>query len=309
MAACEKFTFSSTAGPALDARLWRPEGAPRAVVQLVHGMAEHMDRYDPVARRLNRAGLAVIGHTHLGHGPRAQRQGYFADHDGWQRLIDDVHRLRGIAQEQFPGLPYLMLGHSMGSFVTRCYLQEHGEGLAGAMLSGTGHFDRKTVTAALAAANLVCLLGGARKPSALIDRLAFGGCNKPFAPCRTDFDWLSRADAEVDKYVADPYCGFLFTGSGYRELFRGLKRLTDLEALRRMPKELPLLLFSGDSDPVGGMGRGVEQVAREMRDAGMEHVEVRLYPGGRHEILNETNRDEVVRDVIIFAEQCLGGKE
>ena len=309
MAACEKFTFSSTAGPALDARLWRPEGAPRAVVQLVHGMAEHMDRYDPVARRLNRAGLAVIGHTHLGHGPRAQRQGYFADHDGWQRLIDDVHRLRGIAQEQFPGLPYLMLGHSMGSFVTRCYLQEHGEGLAGAMLSGTGHFDRKTVTEALAAANLVCLFGGARKPSALIDRLAFGGYNKPFAPCRTDFDWLSRADAEVDKYVADPYCGFLFTGSGYRELFRGLKRLTDLEALRRMPKELPLLLFSGDSDPVGGMGRGVEQVAREMRDAGMEHVEVRLYPGGRHEILNETNRDEVVRDVIIFAEQCLGGKE
>ena len=203
MAACEKFTFSSTAGPALDARLWLPEGAPRAVVQLVHGMAEHIDRYDPVARRLNRAGLAVVGHTHLGHGPRAQRQGYFADHDGWQHLIDDVHRLRGIAQEQFPGLPYLMLGHSMGSFVTRCYLQEHGEGLAGAMLSGTGHFDRKTVTAALAAANLVCLLGGARKPSALIDRLAFGGYNKPFAPWRTDFDWLSRAYAEVDKYVAD----------------------------------------------------------------------------------------------------------
>lgn len=306
MAACEKFTFSSTAGPALDARLWRPEGTPRAVVQLVHGMAEHMDRYDPVARRLNRAGLAVVGHTHLGHGPRAQRQGYFADHDGWQHLIDDVHRLRGIAQEQFPGLPYLMLGHSMGSFVTRCYLQEHSEGLAGAMLSGTGHFDGKTVTAALAAANLVCLLGRAKKPSALIDQLAFGGYNKPFAPNRTDFDWLSRAEAEVDKYVADPYCGFLFTGSGYRELFRGLKRLTDLEALRRMPKALPLLLFSGDSDPVGGMGRGVEQVVREMRDAGMKHVEVRLYPGGRHEILNETNRDEVVRDVIIFVEQCLG---
>ena len=308
MAACEKFTFSSTAGPALDARLWRPEGAPRAVVQLVHGMAEHMDRYDPVARRLNRAGLAVVGHTHLGHGPRAQRQGYFADHDGWQRLIDDVHRLRGIAGEQFPGLPYLMLGHSMGSFVTRCYLQEHGGGLSGAVLSGTGHFDGPTVTAALAAANLVCLLGGAKKPSALIDRLAFGGYNKPFAPTRTDFDWLSRADAEVDKYVADPYCGFLFTGSGYRELFRGLKRLTDLDALKRMPPELPLLLVSGDSDPVGSMGRGVEQVAREMRDAGMKHVEVRLYPGGRHEILNETNRDEVVRDVIIFVEQCLGGK-
>ncbi|MGN0745247.1 MAG: alpha/beta fold hydrolase [Aristaeellaceae bacterium] len=307
MAACEKFTFSSTAGPALDARLWRPEGEPRAVVQLVHGMAEHMDRYDPVARQMNRAGLAVVGHTHLGHGPRAQRQGYFANHDGWQHLIDDVHRLRGIAREQFPGLPYLLLGHSMGSFVTRCYLQEHGEGLAGAMLSGTGHFDRKTVTAALAAANLVCLVGGARKPSPLIDRLAFGGYNKPFAPNRTDFDWLSRAEAEVGRYIADPYCGFLFTGSGYRELFRGLKRLTDLEALKRMPKELPLLLISGDSDPVGGMGRGVEQVAREMRDAGMKHVEVRLYPGGRHEILNETNRDEVVGDVIRFVEQCLAG--
>ncbi|MGN1020940.1 MAG: alpha/beta fold hydrolase [Aristaeellaceae bacterium] len=308
MAACGKFTFSSTAGPALDARLWRPEGSPRAVVQLVHGMAEHIDRYDPVARRLNRAGLAVVGHTHLGHGPRAQRQGYFADHDGWQHLIDDVHRLRGIAQEQFPGLPYLLLGHSMGSFVTRCYLQEHGEGLTGALLSGTGHFDGKTVTAALAAANLVCLLGGRKKPSPLIDHLAFGGYSKPFAPNRTDFDWLSRAEAEVDQYVADPYCGFLFTGSGYRELFRGLKRLTDPDALKRMPRQLPVLLISGDSDPVGGMGRGVEQVAREMRDAGMKHVEVRLYPGARHEILNETNRDEVVRDVIIFVEQCLNGQ-
>ena len=308
MAACEKFTFSSTAGPALEARLWRPEGTPRAVVQLLHGMAEHIDRYDVVARRLNRAGLAVVGHTHLGHGPRAQRQGYFADRDGWQRLIDDVHRLRGIAGEQFPGVPHLLLGHSMGSYIARCYLQEHGEGLTGAILTGTGHVDRQAATAALTMANLICLTGGAKKPYPMMERMSLGENSKPFAPCRTDYDWLSRSEAEVDRFLADPCCGFPFTGSGYRDLFRGLKRLTDQEALRRMPPQLPLLLLSGDSDPVGGMGRGVEQVAREMREAGMQRVEVRLYPGARHDIFNETNRDEVMRDVIIFVEQCLGGQ-
>lgn len=305
MPICERFTFSSTAGPKLDARLWKPDGQPRAVVQFVHGMAEHIDRYDQAARALNAAGIAVVGHTHLGHGPRAVRRGHFADKQGWQHLIDDVHRLRGIAQAQYPGVPYFLLGHSMGSFVVRCYLQEHAQGLHGAMLSGTGHYDKPLVTAALMAANLVCLFGGRKKPSPLMDRLAFASSNKPFAPNRTNFDWLSRVDAEVDKYIADEHCGFLFTGSGYRDLFRGLRRLTDLEALRRIPADLPMLLFSGDRDPIGGMGLGVEKVAGELRGAGVKHVEVRLYPDGRHEMFNEVNRQEVCRDVIIFVDQCL----
>ncbi len=292
--------LTSTTGQALDARLWLPEGEIRAVVQLVHGMAEHIDRYDAPARALAEAGFAVVGHTHLGHGPKAVIQGHFADADGWQRLIDDVHRLRLTAQERFPGLPYFILGHSMGSFVTRCYLQEHGDGLSGAVLSGTGYFGKGMVTAALAVSNLVCLLGGARKPSPLIDRLAFSTSNKPFAPNRTAFDWLSRDEAQVDRYIADPYCGFLFTGSGYRELFRGLNRLTKPEGLKRMPKNLPVLFFSGDHDPVGAMGEGVERVADQFRQAGMTDVTVHLYPDGRHEMFNELNRASVYADLIAW---------
>ena len=308
MAACEKFSFSSTAGPILDARLWRPEGQPRAVVQLIHGMAEHIDRYQPLSQALNKAGIAVVGHNQLGHGQKAPRKGYFADKNGWQCLIDDVHRLRGVAQEQFPGAPYFMLGHSMGSFVLRCYLEEHAGGLCGAMLSGTGHFDAKLIQAGLSAARCVCLLGGKRKPSALLNHLVFSANNKPFAPARTAFDWFSRADEAVDPYIADPLCGFVFTGGAYRDFFRGLQRLTDEQARKRIPAELPLRLFSGDHDPVGDMGQGVELVAQELREAGLQHVETRLYPDGRHEMLNEVNRDEVFRDVIIFVEQHLPGK-
>lgn len=296
----EKGTFRSVTGQRLDRRLWRPEGEPRAVVQLVHGMAEHIDRYDAPARALAEAGFAVVGHTHLGHGPKAALKGHFGDEHGWANLVEDVHALRLQTQAFFPGLPYFILGHSMGSFVTRCYLMDHGEGLAGAILSGTGYFAPAMVKAALAAANLVCLFGGARKPSALIDKLAFGASNKAFAPARTPFDWLSRDEAQVDKYIADPNCGFLFTGSGYREMFRGLNRLNRLGDLKRMNPDLPVLFFSGDHDPVGSMGKGVNRVAEQFRAAGLHNVSVHLYPEGRHEMFNELNGEDVYADVVVW---------
>lgn len=293
-----KSAFPSVTGQQLACRMWLPETAPRAVIQLVHGMAEHIDRYDAPARAFAQAGFLVVGHTHLGHGEDAPTLGHFGKTDGWQHLIDDVHALRQHTQADYPGVPYVILGHSMGSFVTRCYLQQHAEGLTAAILSGTGYFGKGVVCAGLTLANLVCAFGGAEKPSKLIDRIAFGANNKPFAPARTAVDWLSRDEVQVDRYAADPYCGFLFTGAGYRELFRGLNRLTDKTALRRMPKELPVLFFSGDHDPVGGMGGGVRRVAEDFRAAGMADVTVRLYEGGRHEMFNEVNRDEVAADVI-----------
>ena len=297
MIQCIPSVLTSAAGPELDARAWMPEEPPRAAVQLVHGMSEHIDRYDAPARYLASQGYLVVGHTHLGHGPRAEIKGYFAREDGWQRLIDDVHALRLRTQKEYPGLPYFILGHSMGSFVTRCYLREHAGGLAGCMLSGTGSVPKGTAVTGEAVSNLICLLGGGQKPSKLINKLGFSSSNKPFAPNRTPFDWLSRDEKEVDKYMADPDCGFVFTASGYRDLFRGLIRLADTTEMRNIPKNLPLLLFSGDHDPVGGMGEGVRQVAEEFRRAGLADVTVKLYPDARHETFNELNRDEVYADL------------
>lgn len=291
------FTMLSTAGPELDARVWLPDGQPKAVVQLVHGMAEHIDRYDEPARYLAGRGYVVVGHTHLGHGPKAAVKGFFARENGWQHLIDDVHALRQRMQAEYPGLPYFLLGHSMGSFITRCYLPEYAGGLAGCVLSGTGRFDNATITAGLVVSTLVCLLGGAEKPSALIDKLGFSSSNKPFEPARTPFDWLSRDGDKVDQYIADPSCGFPFTGAGYRDFFRGLKQMMDDSRLQGIPKNLPLLLFSGDHDPVGDMGEGVKKVADTFRQAGLQDVTLKLYEGGRHEMFNELNRDEVYADL------------
>ena len=301
-----KGTFVSVAGPQLDYRIWLPEGKPKAIVQLVHGMAEHIDRYDATARAFSDAGYLVVGHTHLGHGPRADVKGYFAKKDGWQCLIDDVHALRLRTEKHYPGLPYILLGHSMGSFVARCYIQQYAEGMAGVVLSGTGYFPKPMVLAGLAAANLVCFFGGAKKPSPLINRLAFSSSNKPFAPNRTDFDWLTRVEAEVDQYVADPCCGFLFTGSGYRDMFRGLNRLANLKNLQKVPKGLPVMLISGDQDPVGGMGAGVKQVAAEFVSAGVKDTVFRLHTKDRHEVFNEEDREEAWAEVIQWMDEQIG---
>ena len=171
------------------------------------------------------------------------------------------------------------------------------------MLSGTGWFGAGQVKSGIALTNILCALGQAQKPAPLVDKLAFSSSNKPFRPNRTNFDWLCRDNAEVDKYIADPYCGFLFTASGYRELFRGLDRLRNMDTLKKMPKELPVYFFGGDSDPVGSLGSGIPKVADQFRAAGLRDVTVKLYPGGRHEMFNEINREEVYQDLIAWLDQ------
>ena len=293
----QKGIFRSVTGQKLDRRLWLPEGEPKAVVQFVHGMAEHIDRYDAPARALAAAGYAVVGHSHLGHGPKGIIKGYFADKDGWQCLIEDTHNLRLQTQQYFPGKPYFLLGHSMGSFVVRCYLLEKAEGLAGAILSGTGWYDPMTLAAGLTITNISCLLGGAKKECTLMQKIVALTSRGDFEN-RTPCDWLTRDNAEVDKYVADPLCGFTFTASGYRDMFRGLKRLLTVDALKKMPSALPVYFFSGDKDPVGACGVGVNKIVGMFREAGMQDVDVKLYPDGRHEMFNELNREEVYADLV-----------
>lgn len=297
-------TLISTAGCALDTRLWKPEGEPRGIVQLVHGMAEHIDRYDATAKRLNEAGFLVVGHNQLGHGAQAELLGYFTEENGWDALVDDEHALRLQTQKSLPGKPYFLLGHSMGSFIVRTYAQTYESGLSGVILSGTAHYEPLLLNAGLLIANLQCLFGMEKKPSKLLDNMSFGNYNKAFSPARTAFDWLSTNTDNVDRYVADPFCGFPFTAGGYRDLFHGLKRLYP-KNLGTMDRSVPVRLISGAEDPVGAQGESVKITVDELKAAGVKDVSYRLYEGGRHEMLNELQREEVWADLIAWIDTTL----
>jgi len=296
----ENITLKSVSGKDIRLYVW-PIEQPKAAVQLIHGMAEHMGRYDRLARALNAAGYAVVGHDHLGHGPSAKQGelGYFAPKDGWDCLIRDAKQVTDYMKKRFPGVKYALLGHSMGSFVTREYLLRYGGELDACVISGTGWHPAALATSARAMA-AACGLLSWTKPANLVNKMGFGSYNKAFAPARTAFDWLSRDEKEVDKYVADPLCGFVFTARGFYDMFGGLKELSKLDRLQKMPKDLPVYFVSGAMDPVGNNGAGVKTVAGQFQSAGMRDVTVKLYEGGRHEMFNEINRDEVTSDLVAW---------
>ena len=300
MITLEKIPFTSVAGQPLTLYLWQTDAPCRGVIQLVHGMAEHIARYDRLARALCAAGYTVAGQSHLGHGEDAREDelGFFGRKDGWDHLVEDVHAAHEMLLKRFPGQRFAILGHSMGSFVTREYLLRYGGDLTAAVICGTGWFPGPLCSVARAAAALCGVFGGWQKPAPLVDRLMSKDNNKAFAPARTPFDWLSRDTAEVDKYMADLRCGFLFTARGYYDMFTGLKSLSRLHRLAALPGNLPVLFISGDADPIGTQGKGVSTVAQQFRDVGVRDVTVRLYPGARHELFNETNRDEITAELI-----------
>lgn len=281
--------------------LHEPEGEPRAVIHIVHGMAEHYARYYPLAEALCREGFAVAGYDQLGHGPQsAGNLGYLGDTNGWQKLVYDVDTTHTILCQHWPHAKQILLGHSMGSFVAREYAIQFGhEQLDGLVLSGSGYTPPGMCTLGIILSELSCYFGGQRKPSHFIDRTAFSGNNRGFRPARTKFDWLSRNPEVVDRYIADPYCGFAFTGGAYRDLFRGLKLLTLTERLNAVPKTLPILLISGSRDPIAGPDLiGPQTLVEQYKAAGVHDVTLKVYPEGRHEMFNEINRDEVISDLI-----------
>ncbi len=293
-----------TDGYAIDLSLWLPEAEPRAVVQILHGMAEHIARYDRLARALCARGYAVAGHDHRGHGKdcAADKIGYFADRNGWDAVITDARAVTEALRGRFPGKPIVLLGHSMGSFAAREYALRYGNDIAALVLSGTGYYGK----ALCAAGKTLAWLSAPKKPAKLVDQIAFSSNNKAFEPSRTAFDWLSRDEKEVDRYVADPLCGFVFTGRAFYDFFGSLKALTRKSRLNGVRKDLPILLLSGGRDPVGGMGAGVKRVCEEYRDAGVRDVSMTLYPDARHEIFNEINRDEITRDLADWLDQRIG---
>ena len=290
---------------ALHVRAWTPD-APRAAIQIAHGMAEHGGRYEDFAMAMAREGIAVYAPDHAGHGKSAapDAYGYFYAKHGWRRAVDDLHAVRASIEERHPGVPLILLGHSMGSLMARSYITRYGEGLRGVILSGTGGPNPLLPVGKLLAAIEMRRLP-AHKPSLLIDKLVFGAYSKPFAPARTPFDWLSRDPAQVDAYIADPGCGFPFTAAGYRDVFMGLGEIQAKSWAPSVPAGLPVLIISGERDPVGAMGKGVRWVEKALRDAGVREVECVLYPGARHELLNETNRAEVYADVAAWVSRVL----
>ncbi len=285
-------------------RLWEPAGEPKGLVQILHGMAEHMGRYDRLARALNEQGYLVFGRNHRGHGPEAETLGYFADENGWDTLLIDAHADARDVRARYPKAPCFLLGFSMGSFLARQYALEFGGELDGLILAGTGYYSRALSSLGI----LLARLSPQKKPAHFVDGIAFSGNNKPFSPSRTAFDWLSRDEKEVDKYLADPLCGFCFTGKAFSDFFGCLEALTHEDALQAMTKELPVYFVSGEKDPVGQMGKGVKKVAEQFRRAGMQDVTVTLYPDARHEVFNEINRDEATKALIAWLNDKSIGK-
>lgn len=298
----EEFYFDSRDGEhKIHAIRWIPETKqPVCILQIVHGMAEYIDRYDEFARYMADRGILVVGDDHLGHGKSVkpgEPYGYFCKEDAPTVLVRDEHRLKKMMQEQYAGVPYIILGHSMGSFITRNYLLRYGTGINGVLIVGTGMQSAGALRFALALAAVVGALRGADYVSRLLDRAAFGGYNKRIQSPKTSFDWLSRNEDNVRRYIDDPMCGFLFTVNGFQTLFRLICNLHDQEKLKQMPANLPVFFLAGEKDPVGNYGRSVEQVCRSFRELGMENVQMKLYPEDRHEILNEVDREDVYADI------------
>ncbi len=295
----EEFFYPSSDGVhQIHATVWLPKGEVKGVVQLVHGICEYIQRYAPFAEFLNANGYAVCGNDHLGHGGSVKDESEYGFFTDWWALVGDVRALRVKMGERFPGVPYFILGHSMGSFVTRTYLIDYPGTVTGAVLSGTGQESRATV----AAGKLLTALGDPRKVNRLFYELSIGAYNNAFKPCRTGSDWICRDEGVVDAYLADPLCSFQTTAGMNHAMMKGLQYLAKRKNMKKMDKDTPVYFFAGDQDPVGAMGKGVRKVARWFEEVGVKDVTVKLYPGGRHEMLNETNKDEVFGDVLAWLE-------
>lgn len=274
------------------------EMEPVALVQLSHGMCEYIGRYRWFMEALCSMGFVVFGNDHIGHGESSAPEdyGYFADKQGARCLVTDLHRMSVIVRQRYPALPLILFGHSMGSFVARLYAARYGAELSGLILCGTGG-PNPLASAGIALASMVAKTQGPRSRSQTLNDIAFGNYNKHFQPQHSNYDWLTRDEAVVRAYEADPRCTFCFTASGFRDLFTLVQEANSRRSMAALPKELPVLLISGDMDPVGGYGKGVQTVLDRLLQAGMKDVSMTLYPQARHELLNELNKEEVLADI------------
>ena len=301
------FCLSASDSFPLHVHRWSNTDAPRAVVMLAHGLAEHARRYARLGEALVANGYELFALDQRGHGQTAQHGllGHFADADGWSKVVSDLACLNHHIRQQYPSLPIFLLGHSMGSYIGQAYLMQHSCSLQGAILSGSNYQPARIYRATSLIARFERWRLGSTGRSPLINFLSFGTFNKAIKSARTGFDWLSRDPQEVDRYVNDPLCGFIATTQLWVDLLDGLQGISDVKQLAQIDPDLPLLVIGGDCDPVSA-GQRLNDLAGALRVAGLQHVELKVYPGARHEVLNESNRNEVTRYLIDWLEQTLG---
>lgn len=291
-------------GHSIRVRLFEPAGPPAGIIQVLHGLGEHLERYARFAAAANERGFLVVAHNHRGHGTDAETPGFFAEKNGWQLLTDDALLVQLHVAKRFEGLPIALLGHSMGSFIAQQFAMLHGARLSALLLSGSNWASRIEIGLAHVLARVECWRLGEKRPSKLLDRLLFADFNKPFRPARTELDWLSRDDNEVDKYIDDPLCGGPYTAGLWRDLTGGLFGITSDNAVNRVPANLPILITGGELDSVGG-DKGMGKLALHYAQTGHTRMTVKIYPDGRHEMLNETNREAVMQDWLDWIEMSL----
>lgn len=306
----KEYSYKSATGVAdIFARSWAPEGKEiKGVLQISHGMAEHGERYEELASFLCEAGYAVIINDHAGHGRSINSDddlGYFNGDKNKAGIgfVEDVHKLTLIAADEFKK-PVILMGHSMGSFVARHYITKYSSDIAGAIICGTSG-PNPAAGAGILIASLVEKVKGPKYKSEFINSVAFGAYNKR-CEGRTPFDWLSVNKENIDKYIADPYCGFLFTLSGYKNLFEVLKFVSEPSWFTSVPNALPMYLIAGTEDPVGMYGKGVKTVFDKLKETGHSNVQIKLYEGDRHEIHNEDDRFDVYADIASWCDSVIG---
>ena len=308
----EYYIASTNGKNKLHVIMWQPVAGTRAILQISHGMSEYIDRYDRFATFMAGHGILVIGNDHLGHGESvadADELGYFPTKELSKTVVKDLYKVTKTIRARYPDVPFFLMGHSMGSFLARRYMMTYGNQLDGIIIMGTGSQPPQTLKAAKAMAKTIGMAKGEKHRSNMMLKLAFGSYNKRIKPERTPYDWLSVNTENVDRYMEDPLCGFPFTINGYKTLFDVISFIQDEANIRKIPKDLPMLFVSGEEDPVGGYGADVKAVAERYINEGAERVAVKLYPGDRHEILNERDYETVHEDILKFVREIMKEKK
>lgn len=296
----QQFWLQMDDGMDISVQKWFHEKTPKAILQLSHGMAEHIERYDHFARFLTEKDIFVYGNDHRGHGKTGDKAGifgYFSDENGFERVTDDLLKVTEKIKSEFPAVPIILFGHSMGSFLVRRYIQKYPNQVQGVIISGTGGNPGLAGKVGKMWAQWESKKNGRDHSSPTMDRLIFGSYNKGFENGKSKFAWLTRDEQVVEAYLKDPYCGFVCTSGFFVDLLSGLETIHKDEEIQKINKALPVYIFSGAKDPVGAKTFGVKSVIHQYKKNGIHNLEYRFYDNGRHEMLNEINKEEVFQDI------------